>query len=180
MKNTMNLNKAFTVRNRLKSYVSELCDKLDNAPNFFDDQEKLNKYISENDTSENLIADYMKGTIMLANFKTSIENANIKAKEILFAINVNKQHISIISSTLNRIKNDQRRGGDRTTEIVDGVRQLSDTYKISYFDIESLNNLLTTFKKQVNELEDELSVINSSTMVDVSQDVVDYINEVLY
>lgn len=189
--NKVNLTRAFTLRKRLRTIVTEITEKLKGASTFilvsstypnnqvFKSGEKPFNYKGMDiQGAYNHLLTANKNIVTLNNI---IDNANVpEARAVINEIEAEKNRVSVLNKFANDNKNFKESVSRFEKFVYDDVSKLqggvvTETYKkVSSFDWEKEADLC---RRKIVSLEDKLSDINSSTMVEIPDDIMDFIEK---
>lgn len=167
----MNIAKAFVERNRLKKFISEKSDMLRYAKLWHNkDDGDRNWQELGGDSVEQLLDKVLIAKEKLGEFNKAIDAANMKGPrqkldelESLFAQ----------STTLQTLTNEAKNFKEKEVLGSNGV--LYTTINVMDIDFAKLNRRLKDVKKLMQKTEDEISSLNASIEVELSDDLKNYL-----
>lgn len=161
----MNLTKAFIERNRLKKYISDLTDILNSTPVYHD------KKLGERDwglskSIDAQIENIINAKQYLGILNTAIDKANAKeARVLLNKIESIKSSLATVSKVLETANNVQQKEISYNYDTQCVIERAVDV------DVSKLNTTKKCFEKQIRDLEDKIAEVNSSTLLDIPEEL---------
>lgn len=168
----MNITKAFIERNRLKKYINQISTILQTVPVFHEKAlENPNLKLTEGKSIDSIVDEVVKAKHYLGLFNYAIDEANMKgSRKLLDELETVKSQIISIQDVVRRVKSFKE---------VDAVMTENGTLLkreyVADVDIKHLSDKLKNLQKKERSLEDEISSLNASTEVVLSEDLKNYL-----